>query len=253
MRKVLLVLAVLACVGQASAQSKWGWKFGLGGTLNSGNVNNVNFNTNGGVERNDSVLAFDAHYAFVYGKQDSVVNNLGISGGIKFDVWQYNTWSPFVADEMVHNTYKGTDFKNSFLFGLKWKFFYGKGYDYSFSAALVGDYTDYHFGDAAVSDNGFMGDGETADSLSGWKARVSLRYKMKQKISDYVSFNLTAFYQPNVADFSDVLATVGAKMESKLTKNLTFNVAFDLDYKSVVPEGVKNTDIVTSCGFTLKF
>lgn len=244
MRKVLATLLLIACVSQASAQSKWSWKFGLGGTLNTGNVENQSLNTTGSVERNDSVLAFDAHYAFIYGQQDRITNNLELSGGVKFDIWQYNTWSPFFADEAIHNIYKGLDFKNSILAGLKWKFLYGKGYDYSLSAAIVGDYTDYHY---ATDEE------EAAADLDGWKARLSLRFKAKQKIGDNLSLKHTTFYQPNVVDFSDYLVTSTTSLETQINKNLTFNIAFTYDYKSVVPAGTEKQDITTTCGLTLKF
>lgn len=257
MRKVLLALALIACVGTASAQ-KWSWNFGANGTLNSGNVNNVTFTHNGGVDRNDSLLAFSANYKFVYGEQEKVTNNLGISGGVQFDVWQYDRWSPFVSDMMERNTYKGLDFKNAFLFGVKYRIITKPGvYDYSISAALVGDYTNYHYGDPTVSDEGQGAldelNNRAKDDLSGWKARVSLRFKIKQKISDGVNFKLTAFYQPAVPEFSDYLINCNAGIDTKLNKNLFLSLGMTYDYKSVVPETVKNQDIMATCGLTLKF
>lgn len=254
MRKVLAILMLVACVSSVSAQKKWAWNFGANGTLNSGNVENVNFSHNGGVDRNDSLLAFSASYKFVYGEQDKVTNNLGLGGSIQFDVWQYDRWSPFVSDILDHNTYKGIDFKNSFLFGVKYRIATKPGvYDYSISGALVGDYTDYHFGDATVSDGGLTDDG-LADTLSGWKARVSLRFKVKQKITDAVSLKHTTFYQPNVVDFqNDYLINSVTSLDTKLNKNLSLNMSFSYDYKSIVPEGKKNYDIVTSVGLKLVF
>lgn len=239
---------LVACVGSVSAQKKWAWNFGVNGTLNSGNVNNANFVHNGGVDRNDSLLAFSANYKFVYGEQDKVTNNLGISGGVQFDVWQYDRWSPFVSDLMERNTYKGLDFKNAFLFGVKYRIITKPGvYDYSISGALVGDYTDYHFGDATASD------ANEVDTLSGWKARVSLRFKVKQKISDGVNFKLTAFYQPNVFDFSDYLVNGNASIDSKLNKNLSLSIGMSYDYKSVVPADKKNQDIMATVGLKWAF
>ncbi|MCQ2297613.1 MAG: DUF481 domain-containing protein [Bacteroidales bacterium] len=258
MRKVLAIILLVACVGSVSAQKKWSWNFGANGTLNSGNVENMNFSHNGGVDRNDSLLAFSANYKFVYGEQDKVTNNLGLSGGVQFDVWQYDRWSPFVSDMLERNTYKGIDFKNAFLFGVKYRIITKPGvYDYSISGALVGDYTDYHFGLATVSDEGFAGvDGlnnNLNDTLSGWKARVSLRFKVKQKITDAVSLKHTTFYQPNLVDFSDYLVNSVTSIDTKLNKNLSLNLSFAYDYKSVVPAGKENYDIVTSVGLKLAF
>ena len=259
MRKIFTILLLIACVGSVSAQKKWSWNFGANGTLNSGNVENANFSHNGGVDRNDSLLAFSASYKFVYGQQDKVTNNLGLGGSVQFDVWQYDRWSPFVSDIIDHNTYKGIDFKNSFLVGVKYRIATKPGvYDYSISAAVVGDYTDYHFGAADESDGGYAGkddlDQNIKDTLSGWKARVSLRFKIKQKITDAVSLKHTTFYQPNVTDLqNDFLVTSVTSLDTKLNKKLSLNLSFSYDYKSIVPEGTKNYDIVTSVGLKLVF
>ena len=49
-----------------NAQRKWHYNFGLGASLHTGNVNSCNLSNDGAVTRNDSVLAFDFQYRFLY-------------------------------------------------------------------------------------------------------------------------------------------------------------------------------------------
>ena len=51
---------------QLFGQNKWAFDFGLGSSLNTGNVNNCNINNYASIVRNDSLLAFDFHYKFLY-------------------------------------------------------------------------------------------------------------------------------------------------------------------------------------------
>ena len=65
LRFSFFVLLVFSVIG-AKAQNKWHYNFGLGASLNAGNVNNCNISNDGAVERNDSLIAFDAHYKLFY-------------------------------------------------------------------------------------------------------------------------------------------------------------------------------------------
>lgn len=243
MRKnTFLLLAAILFVGSLSAQSKWKYEMGLGGTLNSGNVNNLGFNANGNIDRNDSILAFNAHARFLYSEENHTATNRGLDGGVKFDINQYDRWSPFFATEFISNHFKGYDFKVSLLAGVKYRIYTIPGRcDYSISAALVGDYVNYYF------------ENEEADTLNTYAARISLRGKIKQRIGENTNLNHTTFYQPNIFDFSDYIVTSITKIENKLNQHLFFDVIFEYDYRSVVPEARKNHDITTSVALRIKF
>ncbi len=240
MRKVLSIMLMLACVATVSAQSKWSYKLGFGGELKSGNVNTITFNNNGGIERNDSLLAFDANYAIVYGEKDHEKYDMGLTANVKFDLWQYDRWSPFLSATYLNNKFKGFEYKYSFLAGVKYRIFWNSKCDYSISGAYVLDYTEY-----------FLKDRESFDAKV---SRLSLRLKIKQNITDYVSLKHTTFYQPSVTDFGgDYIVNSVTSISTKLNKNMDLALNFSYEYRSLVPEGVNPQDIITSATLNLHF
>lgn len=239
MRKSLLIITLLAIACTAGAQNKWKYQLGAGFNLNEGNVNNMSLNTSGSADRNDSVLAFSANYKYIYTQQDSVVTNKGFNAGIKFDLWQYDRWSPFFASEYVNNKFKGYDYKLSLLAGAKYRIYTLPGIcDYSVSGAVVYDFVRY----------------ADATDLRPQVLRASFRAKIKQKIGDVTSINHSTFYQPSFYDFDgDWILTSTTKIENKLSKNFFLDLIFGYEYRSLVPEGRSNHDLETSVSLRVVF
>lgn len=233
----LAVLLILS--GTVSAQKKWNYQLSLGGNLQSGNVNAQTLNTSGSVSRNDSTLAFDAGYGIVYGEKDGEVYDRGLTANMKFDLFQYDRWSPFVSASYLNNKFKGYEYKVSLLGGVKYRIYtLPKVCDYSVSAAFVYDFVEY------------VGTTDLATQM----ARLSLRLKIKQKIGNVVSINHTTFYQPSFTDFSgDYIVTSVTKFENKLSDKLFFDLGFNYEYRSLVPEGIEKQDIITTATLRLKF
>lgn len=238
---VLLVFGVIC----ANAQGKWHYDVGLGASLNTGNVNNCNIINDGTVERNDSLLAFDAHYKLIYSAladknsvdQQWKETNFEINGGAKIDVFQYGVWSPFLACEMLTNKYKGYDFKVSGLAGVKYRIYtIPQVCDYSISAAVVYDWTDFTDETHLPSNN----------------YRISIRPKIKQRLSESLTLTHTTFFQPSVLDFGDFIITSVTKLETKLTKKLFLDISFTYDYRSRIPaDNYRKNDILTEV--TIRF
>lgn len=240
MRKVLVIMMMLATVMTVSAQKKWGYTLGFGGELKSGNVNTTIFKTNAGIERNDSILAFDAGVAYTYGMKDKEEFENNLTANMKFDLWQYDRWSPFISTSINFNQYKGYYYRANFLAGVKYRIYWDAKCDYSISAAYVYEYTDY-IDSAARHDIGLSAN------------RLSLRFKARQKITDAVSIKHTTFYTPCVTNFDDYGVTSVTTLDTKLSTHMTLGLNFSYEYHSVVPVGVKNTDIITSATLKLKF
>lgn len=239
MRKTLIFTAMLIITLTSIAQSKWQYSFSLGGEYKSGNVNTFTFNNKGGVERNDSILALDANYAIVYGQKDHVEYDKSLTGNLTFDIWQYNRISPFVATTYYNNKYKGYEYKLSFLAGAKYRFFSNKSCDYSISAAYVYEYVDYFTTNTTF--------------LEPQVSRISLRFKMRHKINDYISIKHTTFYMPSVTDFrSDYIITSTTSFSSQLTQHLFLDLNFNYEYHSLVPDNVQKQDIITSVTLRMK-
>lgn len=236
MKNAVLFVFMLVVTVVVSAQGKWKYHLGLGGELKDGNVNTFTVRNDGSVERNDSILAFDGGYALVYGEKDKVAYDKSFAGHVKFDVWQYDRWSPFVSLSLLSNRFKGFDYRLSFLAGVKYRIISGERCDYSISVAYVQDYTDYI--DPSVS-------------LDAMVSRLSLRFKMRHKIADNVFVNHVTYWQPSLMtplksiseDF--VLSSV-TSVVTKITDHISFDVSFNYDYHSLVPDGVEKQDVITA-------
>lgn len=242
---VFILLAFSAI--HAHSQSKWNFNIGLGASLNTGNVNNCNVSHDAGVTRNDSVLAFDCHYRFLYSslilKSDAgrewEETNKEVNGGVKMDLYQYGKYSPFLACEMLTNKYKGYDLKLSGLFGFKFRIYTVPSVcDYSISAAFVYDWND--FTDETVLPNN--------------NYRISIRPKIKQKIADNLTLLHYTFFQPSVLDLKDFIIHSETKLQTQITKRLFLDSSFKYDYHSRVPsETYRHYDILTEVSLRLKF
>lgn len=242
-RKLLAITLMLACVTLASAQNKWKFNLGFGGELKTGNVNSITLSNTGGIERNDSLISFSADYGIVYGEKDKVKYDEGLTANVKFDLWQYDRWSPFLAWSYVNNKFKGYNFKNSFLAGVKYRIYaYKDRCDYSVSAAYVYDFVEYTLDD---------------DALKPQVSRLSLRIKGKQQIGDIITIKHTTFYQPSLMsmdDFKkDYIITSVTTFSNQIAKNISLDLNFAYEYRGIVPEDIKHEDITATASLKFSF
>lgn len=238
----LLTFSVIHLFGQ----SNWNYSFGLGASLNTGNVNNCNISNDASIIRNDSLIAFDFNYKFLYSSLIHKSNvgrtweetNFEINGGVKLDLFQYGKYSPFLACEMITNKYKGYNLKMSGLIGFKYRVFEIPSFcDYSISAAFVYDWT--NFTDATILPNN--------------NYRISIRPKIKQRIAENLSLLHCTFYQPSVLDFDDYIINSMTKLQTKITRKLFLDLSFTYEYRSRVPsENYRKHDILTEVSLRLK-
>ena len=241
----LLILLIINSLNVFS-QDKWHYNLGLGASLNTGNVNNCNLSNDASINRNDSVVALDFHYRLMY---SSLINrngseqhweetNFEVNGGVKMDLYQYSTYSPFLAFEMLTNKYKGYDLKMSGLIGMKYIIIKKPSvYDYSISAAFVYDWTDFT-DDTHLLNNNY---------------RISIRPKIKQKLTDNLALEHLTFYQPSVLDFGDYIIHSVTKLMTQITRKLFLDLSFTYEYRSRVPsDSYKKHDILTEISIRFK-
>ena len=248
MKNIRLFLCFLLAFSSITAigQKKWDFDLGLGASLNTGNVNNCNVKNTIAVNRNDSLISMDVNYKLLYSslidKKDTgrkwEETNFEVNCGAKLDYKQYGKYSPFLACEFFTNKYKGYNYKVSGLIGLKYRIYTKPSVcDYSISAAFVDDHSVYT--------------DETVLPTNNY--RISIRPKIKQKLSDNLYLVHFTFYQPSVLDFKDYLIDSETKLQTQITKMLHLDLSFIYEYRSRVPaDSYKKHDIHTEVTFRLK-
>ena len=246
LRYSLLVLLVLSAFC-ANAQNKWHYNFGLGASLNTGNVNNCNISNDGSVTRNDSLIALDFHYKLLYSSLLSKnitgrhweETNFEVNGGVKADLYQYGRFSPFLACEMITNKYKGYDLKLSGLMGMKYRIYTVPSLcDYSISGAFVYDWINFT-DETHLPNNNY---------------RISIRPKIMQKLAENLTLYHITYFQPSVLDLRDYIINSATKLQTKITKKLFLDISFIYEYRSRVPsENYKKHDILSEVSVRYKY
>lgn len=246
LRSLFFILLIFSSI-QSFSQRKWSYDFGLGTSLHTGNVNSFNLNNSASINRNDSLIALDFHYKALYSslidrndtEQQWKETNFEVNGGIKLDYKQYDRFSPFLACEMLTNKYKGYNFKMSGLVGIKYRIYVKHSIcDYSISAAFVYDWTNYT--DATVLPNNNF--------------RISIRPRIKHKLSESLTLLNLTYFQPSVLDFNDFIVNTTTKLQTKLTQKLFLDLAFTYEYRSRVPsDKYKKHDLMSEVSLKLKF
>lgn len=245
--RIFLFLLLVFSVMCAKAQNKRHYNFGLGASFNAGNVNNCNISNDGAIERNDSLIAFDARYKLIYSSlidrnapdQQWKETNFEINGGVKMDLYQYGKYSPFLACEMLTNKYKGYDLRLSGLAGMKYRIYTIPAVcDYSISVAFVYDWTDFTDETHLLNNN----------------YRISIRPKIKQRLAENLTLLHTTFYQPSVLDLDDYIINCNTKLQTQITGKFFIDIAFAYEYRSQVPsENYKKHDFLSEVSIRFKY
>ncbi|MCR5645245.1 MAG: DUF481 domain-containing protein [Bacteroidales bacterium] len=246
-RKFFLFILLIFSVLNIKAQDSWHFNVGLGASLNTGNVNNINVSHDAAVDRNDSLIALDFHYKLLYsslinktafGHANWETTNFEVNGGVKADLYQYDKYSPFLACEMLTNRFKGYDLKLSGLIGMKFRIYTVPSFcDYSISGAFVYDWNDFT-DETHLPNNNY---------------RVSIRPKIIQKLTDNLTLRHMTFYQPSVLDWSDYIISSNTVLQTQITRKVFLDFSFTYEYHSYVPsENYKKHDILSEVSIRFK-
>lgn len=245
-RLILFTLLIFSTSQLLAQDNKWKCDFSLGASMNAGNVNNCNLSNSSTLTRNDSIIAMEIRYKVLLSaliprediEQNWKLTNFEVNGGIKLDLYQYGLFSPFLACEMVTNRFKGYDFKVSGLIGVKYRIYTKPSIsDYSISAALVYDRTEF----------------TDTTTLPTNNFRVSIRPKIKQKITENLTLIHTTFYQPSFLDMGDCIVHSTTKLETRITKMLSLDLSFSYEYRSRLPSNkYKKHDFLTELSLKIK-
>lgn len=245
----LLFISLIFFFNDINAQ--WNTKLSFGSSYYSGNVDKFDLRADGAVTRKDSLIESKLFGKIIYSESNGVQNNEEYSGGVKFDYKPKNKLTPFILLSLYKNQFKKIDMRLSALAGAKYVIYRGLDSlnkvvsDYSISAAIEYDKDKY----TKYTDS----EGIEIQKDPKEKMRLSIRPKIKQRLSSNIYFEHITFYQPNMKDFDDYLLNSITSISTKITKKIDFGISYEYDYESKpVSETVKKTNQVILAKLTIK-
>ena len=76
--------------------------------------------------------------------------------------------------------------------------------------------------------------------------RISIRPKIKQRITENLTLQHRTFFQPSIIDLKDIIINSETKLLTKITRKLFLDFSFTYEYRSLVPsENYKKHDILS--------
>jgi putative salt-induced outer membrane protein YdiY len=97
------------------------------------------------------------------------------------------------------------------------------------------------------------------EDLASTANRATTYISLETNPTEANSGTLTAYFQPNISDFSDYRAIVNAELEHKLSDNFALNISFSMRMDSAPPEvtagntHIRPVDTVSSTSFSYEF
>ncbi len=164
-----------------------------------------------------------------YGKHDDeIVQNQGVFR-LSADPKIQDKWSAWLYEELGYDKPKGIDVENFVGGGLKYSFYEG----YSFSGGYL-----YHYQEI----------GDLSEGIN----RLSFRLKGKRTLSKWGGPNIfgVMFYQPNIEDFDDYLASGEIGLSMAIVQNLGLKLSIEDHYRSMLDEP---NEFLTSLSLVVEF
>ncbi len=222
-RLTLLFLCILASTSLLS-QKKSLWSFSSSNNLAffSGNVNRFDLLSNNTIEHSDSTFDLSINYQYLYGEQSKTKYLLEHMASAFYDYHPHNKFSPWINTSILHNVYKGFNIRFNAATGIKYRFIYTPKQDWSISTGILYDLLNYA---KPIETN------LTARSPEDiW--RLSIRPKIKIKLSKKARFKHITFYQPELRDFSNFIAWSQTELSVKVIEHLNLSVLYYYFYNN---------------------
>jgi len=218
-----LVFLSLNVFSQNEKKKQWQFKTNLGFSYFEGNVEKLDTRFGIGLSRKDTIIEYASAYNFIYGELNGDKNNLVHDFRYTMDFWPLHDVSPFLGVFIFSNTFKGFKQRNSFLAGAKYRIVEDEKTKLSVSSALM--YDDIIFG----STNSEVPD--IKDEV--W--RISLRPKLKHKLSENLVFQHISFWQPTVEDLNNYIYTMDNSLDFLFQKKFSFGLDYIYYFNSQPP------------------
>ena len=219
MRQLTLAFICIFCALSMMAQKKksaWSFSSNNNFAFFSGNVNKFDVITANEIEHSDSTYEFSFNYQFLYGEQNDNRYLLEHMASAYYDYRPYKKLSPWTNAAFLHNTYKGFEMRFNAGAGAKYRFIYTPTQDWSISAGLLFDHSNFT---APTEANTAQRDDENI-----W--RLSVRPKIKIKFSESAKLKHVTFYQPEIKDFNNFIAWSQTTFSVKVIKHVSLSIMY---------------------------
>lgn len=220
----ILSICIFLSISLSAQKKKSHWSFASTNSLAffSGNVNKFDALSSNALEHEDSTYEFALRYQFLYGEQSSDRYLLEHLASAYYDYHPFARISPFANTTFLNNIYKGFDMRLNAVAGAKYRFIYTPKQDWSISAGLMYDHTDYAAPTEAL----------TVQRATENIWRLSIRPKIKIKIGDKAKFKHFTFYQPEIKDFENYIIQSQTEFSVEVIKYTSLSILYYHFYNS---------------------
>ena len=174
------------------------------------------------VKHEDSVYEFTLNYQFLYGEQNNNRYQLEHAASAYYDFRPHKRLSPWINATFLHNQYKGFIMRFNTAAGLKYRFVYTNIQDWSLSAGLLFDHSNF----TAPTETG------VAQRNNENILRLSVRPKIKIKFSETADLKHVTFYQPELKDFDNFIVWSQTEISVKVVKHISLSAMYYYFYNS---------------------
>jgi len=245
--KILLVFISLLFFHSGSVLSQnnnasdpeWSGSLSGEGLYQSGNTRKFYVHGKGSITRADRYLETILTGSYGYGENRGRKDDNEMIASFTADLFYKNRWSPFILQYINYSFAKGIDLRSQSGGGVKYVPVQNEDHKTSISLALIYDYE-------KLADKPGNFDQENL--------RFSLRVRTKQNIiKDRLMFNLTAFYQPVVNNFSRSNFRVETGLTAPLIKGFSLLANYLYTFEDVVSVGRMRADNKLTFGLIVNF
>jgi len=218
---------------------EWSGSLSGEGLYQSGNTRKFYIHGKGSITRADRYLETILLASYGYGENRGRKDDNEMIASFTADLFYKNKFSPFILQYLNYSFAKGIDLRSQSGGGVKYVAVENEDHKTSISLALIYDYEKL---------------AQKPGNYDQENMRFSLRIRTKQNIvKDRLMFNVTAFYQPVVNNFSRANFRVDAGLKMPIVAGVSLISNYLYTFEDVVSVGRMRADNKLTFGVNVSF
>lgn len=219
--------------------SDWALSASTEGLYQSGNTSKLYVNAMSELKRADRFVESILGAYFGYGESKGKKDANDLSATFTTDLFYKNKWSPFILQYTEYNFGSGIDIRSQSGAGIKYVFIEDPDHRSSVSVAGIYDYTNL---------------ADKPGNFNNSTTRLSLRLRTRQiAFDDKLQFSFTAYYQPSLNNFKNVIIRFETNLKIPLSKHFSINSTYRFVEDDVVSVGRKRVDTKVTFGVGINY